>query len=77
MKRSLLFVLLGLGAVFSVVANDAPVADIEVIMDLKQFCEDIAEDEGTGDVTLPEFLLTCVNDELEAEGYQPITELPK
>jgi hypothetical protein len=26
---------------------------------------------------MDEFLLTCINDELESEGFQPITKLPK
>jgi hypothetical protein len=69
--------MLGLSTVFSAVADDRPVAEEDIIMELKQFCEDIAEDEGTDGVAMPVFLLTCVNDELDSEGYQPITSLPQ
>jgi hypothetical protein len=38
---------------------------------------EVAEDEGTGELSMEAFLLNCVNEELESEGYQPITKLPK
>jgi hypothetical protein len=46
-------------------------------MEYKEYCKEIADDEGTGKLSMDEFLLVCVNDELETEGYQPITKLPK
>ncbi|MFQ3249500.1 hypothetical protein [Glaciecola sp.] len=61
----------------STVADDRPVADIELIKELKQYCMEVAEDEGTGELSMEAFLLNCVNEELESEGYQPITKLPK
>lgn len=77
MKRTLLILLVGFSATFSAVAEDKPVAEQEVVMEFKQFCEDIAADEGTDDLSLPEYLLQCINDELEAEGFQLITSVPK
>ncbi|MFC4700630.1 hypothetical protein ACFO4O_10700 [Glaciecola siphonariae] len=81
MKRNLLVsVLVAFGISFTATqafSEDLPVADIDVVMDFKQFCEDIAEEEGTDGMALPEFLLQCVNDELEAEGYQTVTSLPQ
>lgn len=60
---------------FSVFAADRPEADSELITELKQFCTEVAEDEGTGDLDLHTFLLACVNQELDEEGYRPITKL--
>lgn len=45
------------------------------IDELKQFCSEIAEEDGTGDLSLPAFLLVCVNEELDEEGYQLIKKL--
>lgn len=72
----LLVLVAGLLFVASSVADDRPVADIELVKELKAYCLEIAEDEGTGEESLDTFLLNCVNDELESEGYQPITKLP-
>ena len=77
MKRSTLAIFFILLASFGVSADDRPIADMEMVMELKQFCEDIADDEGTDGMELNDFLLQCVNDELDAEGYQPIDKLPK
>jgi hypothetical protein len=66
-----------LSAAFFAMADDRPVAPLDVVLDLKQFCQDIADDEGTDGKELPVFLLQCVNEELDSEGYQPITKLPE
>lgn len=58
-------------------ADDRPVAALDFVLELKQFCQDIADDEGTDGKDLPVFLLECVNEELDSEGYQPITKLPE
>ncbi|MFT7417735.1 MAG: hypothetical protein ACI9DS_002909 [Glaciecola sp.] len=63
--------------VTSAFADDRPVADAEVIMEYKEYCKEIADEEGTGKPAMDQFLLTCINDELESEGFQPITKLPK
>lgn len=62
---------------FAVNADDRPEADIELIQEFVEYCTEIAEDDGTGDLSLPEFLLICVNQELESEGYKPVKKLPE
>ncbi|MFT7261910.1 MAG: hypothetical protein ACI9MS_003791 [Glaciecola sp.] len=61
----------------SALADDRPVADAEVIIEYKEYCKEIADEEGTDKSAMDKFLLTCINDELESEGFQPITKLPK
>jgi hypothetical protein len=75
LKYTLLLV--GLFFAASTIADDRPVADTQLIVEYKEYCKEIADDEGTGKLSMEEFLLVCVNDELESEGYQPITKLPK
>jgi hypothetical protein len=75
MKFTLLIA--GLFLATSTIADDRPVADAELIKELKEYCMEIAADEGTGELSMQAFLLQCVNDELESEGYQTITKLPK
>lgn len=60
---------------FTSAADERPEADAEMIAELKMFCMDVAEEEGTGESTLAEFLLDCVNQELLDEGYRPIKKL--
>jgi len=59
----------------SVLADDRPVADQELITELKQYCTEIAQEDGTGGKELPVFMLECVNEELDSEGYQPLSKL--
>ncbi|MFT6330979.1 MAG: hypothetical protein ACJAYN_002927 [Bermanella sp.] len=75
MKYTLLVV--GLLFAASTIADERPVADAQLIKEYKEYCKEIADDEGTGKLSMDEFLLVCVNEELETEGYQPITKLPK
>ena len=42
---------------------------------LKQLIKEIAEEEGTKGKSEDVFVLECVNDELEAEGYQKLKSL--
>ena len=60
---------------FSTFAEDRPQADSELIEELKQFCMEISEEDGTGELDLAAFLLDCVNSELDEEGYRPVTKL--
>ncbi|GAC16614.1 hypothetical protein [Aliiglaciecola lipolytica] len=53
------------------------VADAETVKDLMQYCVDVAAEDGTGDLSKQEFVLNCVNEELESEGYAKISALPK
>jgi hypothetical protein len=78
MKYTLLVASLVFAA--SALADDRPVADAELIMEYKEYCKEMADDEGTegtDESAMDGLLLTCINDELESEGFQPITKLPK
>ncbi len=67
----------GLLFAMSTAAEDRPVAEADLVQEYKVYCMEIAEDEGTGKLSMDEFLLSCINDELESEGYQPINTLTK
>ncbi|MFT7261684.1 MAG: hypothetical protein ACI9MS_003562 [Glaciecola sp.] len=60
---------------FSIFADEKPIASNELIAELKQFCSEVAEEDGIGELDLSAFLLVCVNQELDEEGYQPIKKL--
>lgn len=64
-------------SVASGASDDRPIADAKLINELKVYCMEEAEDEGVGKKEMDAFLLGCINDELESEGYQPIKSLPK
>ena len=68
--------LVGLSAMaFSVLAAASEEAPAELVAELTQFCKEIAEEEGTKGKPEDVFVLECVNDELEAEGYQKLKSL--
>jgi hypothetical protein len=50
-------------------------APAELIAELQQYCTEVTEDECTQGKPMKTFVLECVNDELESEGYQKITSL--
>lgn len=77
MKRSLLGLFLTLGMINGALADDRDVAPPDLIEELKVYCQEVATEDGTDDKPLPEFLLECINEELESEDYQPITKLPE
>ncbi|NCP64957.1 MAG: hypothetical protein GW763_02425 [Paraglaciecola sp.] len=60
---------------FSSYADDKPTADEALLKELKQFCTEMAEDDGITADKLADYLLTCVNQELESEGYATVTQL--
>jgi hypothetical protein len=70
-------VLLTLGLLLStaVMADEQQVADKELIAELKQFCTELAQEDGTNGKELDVFLLECVNEELDSEGYKALTKL--
>ena len=70
-----LLLTLGLLLTTSVFADDRPVADKELIVELKQYCKEVAHEDGTDGKELKVFMLECVNEELESEGYQPLAKL--
>ncbi len=57
-------------------AQDAMEADADTIAELKEYCMEIAAEDGTEGMPMEMFLLTCVNEELESEGYKPLKKLP-
>lgn len=59
----------------SVLADERPVADKKLIAELKQYCAEVAKEDGTDGKDLKVFMLECVNEELESEGFQPLPEL--
>ena len=68
--------LVGISALtFSAMATAQEAAPADLIAELTQFCTEVAEDEGTKGMALNAFLLQCVNDELEAEGYATVSSL--
>lgn len=76
MKRSLLILFMGFSAIFSALADDKPVADEELLAEFKEYCVEMAEDDGVEGPALPAYLLKCINEELDAEGFQAITKVP-
>ena len=73
MKKVLLT--LGLLLTSSVFADERPVADKELIAELTQYCTELAQEDGTDGKELKVFMLECVNEELDSEGYQPLAKL--
>jgi len=68
--------LFGLSALaFSVMAAESETAPAELVAELTQFCKEVAAEEGTKGKPEDVFVLECVNDELEAEGYQKLKSL--
>lgn len=53
---------------------DAPT---EYIMSVLAQCKEDAVEDEIASAEMASYLLTCVNDELEASYYKPITVLPK
>ena len=72
--KTLLSLLLSCLAV-SAFANEAKPAPAELVAELTTFCQEVAEEDGTNGKPLNEFLLECVNEELESEGFEPVDAL--
>jgi hypothetical protein len=78
MKKMFTGFISGLLIISAAFANtDLPEADNELLLNFKDYCQELSEDEGTGDLTLDQFLLVCINKELASEGFQAITKLPE
>jgi hypothetical protein len=73
MKKLLLA--LGLLLTTAAMADERPSPEKELISELKQYCTELANEDGTGDKELQMFILECINEELDSEGYQPISKL--
>jgi hypothetical protein len=72
--KTLLSLLLSCLAV-SAFANEAKPAPAELVAELTTFCQEVAEEDGTNGKPLNEFLLECVNEELESEGFEAVDAL--
>jgi hypothetical protein len=59
----------------SVLADDRPIAEKALIAELTQYCTELAQEDGTNGKELKVFMLECVNEELDSEGYQPLAKL--
>ncbi|GAA0854614.1 hypothetical protein [Aliiglaciecola litoralis] len=53
------------------------VADADTISEMLEYCKDVAAEDGTGNKSMDEFLLNCVNEELASEDFKKIKMLPK
>jgi len=59
----------------SALANEAKTAPAELVAELTTFCQEVAAEDGTNGKPLNVFLLECINEELESEGFEAIDEL--
>lgn len=70
-----LFAITALLTTLSVSADDRPVAPADLVEELKAYCQEIAAEDGTDGLDMVTYVLNCINDELESEGYQPVAAL--
>jgi tRNA splicing ligase len=75
MKNAL--AVLALLLTMSCIADDRPIAGDDLLQELKEYCQDIAHEDEVSEEDMEDFLLACVNEQLELEGYQPIKRLPE
>ena len=52
-----------------------PVAPEETVRSATDTCNSWAKSESISDDELPSYLLECVNDELQGQGYQPVSNV--
>ncbi|WP_404340310.1 hypothetical protein [Pseudoalteromonas mariniglutinosa] len=57
------------------VANEAPEASAEMIQEYTEMCLNWAKDDDISNDELKLYVLNCVNDELEAEGFKKVTDV--
>ena len=78
MKKALLALivapLFAVSATYAV-ADDAPTASAEMIKEYTEMCVNWAKDDDVSNEELNAYVLKCVNDELESEGYQKVTSV--
>lgn len=53
------------------------VADTDYVISLLMQCKKDAEEDEIAEIDMNDYLITCINDELEMSDYQPISVLPK
>lgn len=54
----------------SAVLTEAPQ---ETVKSMTEMCRSWAKQDGIEDAELSSYLLNCVNDELQSQGYQPVS----
>jgi hypothetical protein len=74
---ALAFFALTSNAAFSEESEPALVeAPSDYVMSLLRLCKDYAIEDETTKTDMNNFLLTCINDELEESDYKPVKTLP-
>ncbi|WP_196139983.1 hypothetical protein [Aliikangiella sp. G2MR2-5] len=59
----------------SAFADERPVAPKSLVEETATLCKEYAKEDGVAEEELAKYLLSCVNDELEEQGYQPLETL--
>jgi hypothetical protein len=54
--------LLSVSGAIAFANENLPEADLELLLNFKDYCQEVADDEGTGDLVLTEFFLTGIID---------------
>lgn len=65
----------GLLAFYANAEDDRPAAPEAVVAEAKQLCEDDAKESGVEQDDMRDYVLACVNEELESQGYQAVVSL--
>lgn len=73
MKKSILLLV----TVFSVgvTADEMSIATADEVAELKSYCQEIADEEKVAPADVAQYVLKCVNEELNSEGYQAVTSV--
>ncbi|UAA40032.1 hypothetical protein KIH87_06695 [Paraneptunicella aestuarii] len=56
-------------------AGDMSDAPAELVAELKQYCTEVAQEEGIEEQAKAAYVLECVNGELALEGYKKLSKL--
>ncbi|KPZ62197.1 hypothetical protein [Pseudoalteromonas sp. P1-7a] len=57
------------------IADDAPAASAQTIKEYTDMCVNWAKDDDVANEDLLGYVLQCVNDELESEGYKKVSSV--
>ena len=76
-KALLALIVAPLFSVFATVAiaDDAPAASAQTIKEYTDMCVNWAKDDDVANEDLLGYVLQCVNDELESEGYKKVSSV--
>ena len=75
MKHQLFSVLFAIGLSNAYANDELPVAPTETVTEYTQMCLDWAKEDDTDEQNLYQYVLDCVNDELNAAGYQGVQKV--